>query len=358
MRGLIPGMALVISTRVLSFGAALCFAVAVGSLGAVPASAQAFCTWNDQFMRWDCPGGTVTSTPVYWTAIAYSSSTMSSGASHGQPSQSAAESVAKTNCSYLASDCQPLLSRSNLCLALATSLADRATGWAAEPNRDQAGEEALAECRKNNGTLCTVQASQCASDDGRYPPPALALPHLPGVNPIVGCFQWINGGEVVVLPNNKAVGGPFIASWQTVNAAQRMYAITWPQPVTSKLTISADQRSLSGTNQYGGTDTATRISGSNGLVGTWNWVDVVTSKVTVTSNSSSNSAGAFTAVSSNAAWHGKWQATAGATRSYTLTFSDLPLDKLTLAADGSRLSGADQYGLAISGTRAAACNVN
>ena len=63
MRGLIPGMALVISTRVLSFGAALCFAVAVGSLGAVPASAQAFCTWNDQFMRWDCPGGTVTSRP-------------------------------------------------------------------------------------------------------------------------------------------------------------------------------------------------------------------------------------------------------------------------------------------------------
>jgi len=162
---------------------------------------------------------------------------------------------------------------------------------------------------------------------------------------------------VTVLPNNKATGGPFVASWQAVNAAQRMYAITWSQPVTTKVTISADQRSLTGGNQYGGNDTATRISGSSGLVGTWNWVDVVTpSKVTVTSDSSSNSTGTFTTVSSKATWHGKWQATGA--QSYTMTFSDLPLQTLTLTADGSRLSGTDQYGNAVSETRAAACNVN
>lgn len=363
MRRLITGATLVKSARVLSFTAFLCLTAAIGSVGAISASAQAFCTWNDQNRNWDCPPGYTNGTnapPASWAAIAYSSTTMSSGASHGQPSQSAAESVAKTNCSSLASDCQILLSRSNLCLALATSLlADRATGWDAGPDRNKAAEGALAQCRTNKGTICLVQAATCGSDDSRSPSPALALSHLPGVNPIVGCFQPISGGEIFVLPNDKVIGWPFVASWQTVNAAQRMYAITWPQPVTSKVTISADQRSLTGGNQYGGTDRATRISGSSGLVGTWNWVDVVTTiKVTVTSDSSSNSTGTFTNVSPNATWHGRWQATAGAPQSYTMTFSDLPLQRLTLTADGSRLSGADQYGNAISETRAAACNVN
>lgn len=362
MRRLITGATLVNSTRVLSFTAFLCLAAAIGSVGAISASAQVFCTWNDQNRNWDCPPGYSNGTnapPADWAAIAYSSTTKNSGASHGQPSQSAAESVAKSNCSYLASDCQILLARSNLCLALATSLADRVAGWDAEPDRIKAAEGALAQCRTDKGTLCLVQAAACGSDDSRSPSPALALPHLPGVNPIVGCFQLISGGVVTVLPNNKVTGGPFIASWQTVNAAQRMYAITWSQPVTSKVTVSADQRSLTGGNQYGGNDAATRISGSSGLVGTWNWVDVITTiKVTVTSDGSSNSAGTFTAVTSNASWHGRWQATAGAPRSYTMTLSDLPLQKLTLTADGSRLSGTDQYGNVISETRAAACNVN
>ena len=214
---------------------------------------------------------------------------MSSGASHGQPSQSAAESVAKTNCSYLASDCQPLLSRSNLCLALATSLADRATGWAAEPNRDLGRRRGARGMPQKQSNPLHGPGLAMRSEDGRYPPPALALPHLPGVNPIVGCFQWINGGEVVVLPNNKAVGGPFIASWQTVNAAQRMYAITWPQPVTSKLTISADKRSLSGTNQYAPRYGHAHFREQRTGREPGNW-EKTASKVTVTSNSSSNSA--------------------------------------------------------------------
>jgi hypothetical protein len=370
MRRLNSETALRNSTRVLSIGAVLCCAAAMWTVSVPCASAQitnespppgappSGCDY-DQRGNYYC-WGNKTAGPAaatgYWTAIAYSNSTMNSGASHGQPSQSAAESVAKTNCSYSASDCQTFLSRSNLCLALATSPSERAMGWATDPVRDKAAEAALANCRKNNGTLCQVQAAPCGSDDSRSPSPALALPHLPGVNPIVGCFQWSNGGEVFVYPSNKVIGGPFVANWQTVNAAQRMYAITWPQPVTSKVTISADQRSLTGGNQYGGTDTATRISGSSGLVGTWNWFDVVAIKVTVTSDNSSNSAGTFTEVSSNANWHGKWQSTGA--QSYTLMFSDLPMDRLTLTADGSRLSGGDQYGLAISGTRAAACPVN
>ena len=54
-----------------------------------------------------------------------------------------------------------------------------------------------------------------------------------------------------------------------------------------------------------------RISGSSGLVGVWNWDDVVTSKVTVVSSGTSTTAGTFTAVSANATWHGAWKEVAG-----------------------------------------------
>ena len=253
------------------------------------------CTWNDQFMRWDCPAGYSMNVPApQWTAIAFSESTLHSGGSNRQATQGAAEDLAKSNCrSAGATDCNVLISRSNQCLALAVSDADDVWGYAGDDNRDQAAEEASTECRGVKANSCMVQAAQCASDNPVYPPPALALPHRAGVDPIVGCFQWFKGSEVFVLPNNKALSGPFVPSWLAVNEAQRNYAITWPQSTLSKVAISADARSLSGTNQYGGNDSATRISGSSGLVRVWNWTDVVTSKVTVVSSGMSNLSGTF-----------------------------------------------------------------
>jgi hypothetical protein len=111
------------------------------------------------------------------------------------------------------------------------------------------------------------------------------------------------------------------------------------------VTLSADQKSLSGGNQYGGVDKATRTAGTSGLVGSWNWVDVVTSKVTVRAD------GTFSAASSTATWHGTWKAVSGSARSYALTSSDLPKDNLTLTADNMTAYGSDQFGLKISGTR-------
>ena len=179
--------------------------------------------------------------------------------------------------------------------------------------------------------------------------PNVEKPQLASEDPIVGCYVWFNGGAVVIRPDHKVAGGPFTASWQVLNAAQRSYLISWSQPTISRVKIAADQQSLAGGNQYGGKDLATRLAGSSGLVGTWHWVDVVTSAVTVKTD------GTWSAVSPNGAWGGTWQEDMSYPWTYTMTGSDVPKDKLTLAEDGSRLSGVDQYGIAISGTRSDTC---
>jgi hypothetical protein len=179
--------------------------------------------------------------------------------------------------------------------------------------------------------------------------PEVEQPQAAGDDPIVGCYQWFNGGGVAIRADHTVQGGPFTGSWQLLDAPQRSYLITWPQPTTSLVKISADQRSLAGENQYGGKDVATRLAGTYGLVGTWRWFDMVPSTVVV------NSDGTWSAISSSLTWSGTWHAAMGSFGTYTMTASDVPKDKLTLASDGSRLSGADQYGIAISGVRTDSC---
>ena len=195
-----------------------------------------------------------------------------------------------------------------------------------------------------------------AADDIKPPSPSPTTKPSPSPtpisDPIVGCYQWFNGGPVVIRRDHSMVGGPFMATWQLLNAARRAYMFTWQQPVKSIVRVAADQQSLAGGNQYGGKDTATRIAGSTGLVGTWQWLDVVASTVTI------NSDGTYSAVSPNATWHGTWQAVQAFPGTYMLTGLDLPEDRVTLAADGSRVSGADQYGIAISGVRTGPCSEN
>jgi hypothetical protein len=275
---------------------------------------------------------------------------MVSGTSHGQTSQSIAEQLALTNCRTRASDCKVVMWGVNSCVGVAVSLPDRTWGASWSANRATAGANALAICVQDKGKSCAVQATPCASDNPSLPAPPPPLLPGPGDLAIVGCYQWFNGASVAVEPNHAAVAGPFTATWQLVNAAQRLYTITWPQPVISRETISPDQRSLSGGSQYGGVDAATRLTGTSGLVGTWNWDGVLT--VTVNAN------GTYSVASSSLKWHGTWQAVAGSPGAYVLTGSDLPTDRVALAADGSRLAGADQYGIAISGTRTDSCSAN
>jgi hypothetical protein len=164
--------------------------------------------------------------------------------------------------------------------------------------------------------------------------------------PIVGCYQWFNNAPVVIHADGTMVGGPFTGHWRlmTASATIRTYTFTWP-PATDTVTISPDQQSLSGANQYGFPASGTRMAGTFGLIGAWRWPNGV--PVTVMPN------GTFTA----ATFQGRWQATDAVRGIYTLTWPS-PVDSVTLSADGSHISGANQYGVAISGVRTEPCSEN
>jgi hypothetical protein len=177
------------------------------------------------------------------------------------------------------------------------------------------------------------------------------VPVSTGPDPIAGCYQWFNNGLVVIRADHTMTGGPFTATWQLVNAATRAYTFTWQQPVISTIAVSPDQQSISGGDQYGFSIAGTRTAGSSGLVGTWNWY-ADGQIVTVNAN------GTYSAAMSTGTFPGTWQPKFGSPGVYILTASDLPKDSVTLSADGTRVSGADQYGLAISGVRTQPCNLN
>jgi len=160
-------------------------------------------------------------------------------------------------------------------------------------------------------------------------------------DPIVGCYHWFNNGSVVIHANGVIMGGPFTGHWRLVSAAQRKYTFTWPEAIDT-ITITPNQRSLSGSNQYGYPIAATRITGTVGIVGTWNMSNNV--PLLVFPN------GDFTA----ATFKGTWQTVDASRGIYTLTWPD-PVDSVKLSADGQTISGANQYGVATSGTRTEPC---
>ena len=164
------------------------------------------------------------------------------------------------------------------------------------------------------------------------------------VDPIVGCYQWFNNAPVVIHRDGTIVGGPFTGHWRRLDASRRAYTFAWPVS-TDTVTISADQRSLSGANQYGYPASGVRMAGNSGLVGTWRWPNGV--PVIVSPN------GTFSA----ATFMGKWQALDASRGLYTLSWPG-PVDSVTLTADGSRISGANQYGIKISGVRTQPCATN
>jgi len=173
------------------------------------------------------------------------------------------------------------------------------------------------------------------------PTPSTAPTGTIAVDPIVGCYHWFNNGSVVIHANGVIIGGPFTGHWRLVSTARRAYTFTWPEAIDT-ITISADQRSLSGMNQYQYPIAATRIAGTIGLVGSWN----VSNNVPLLMLPN----GTFTA----ATFNGTWQTVDASRGIYTLTWPD-PVDSVTLSADGQTISGANQYGVATSGTRTEPC---
>jgi hypothetical protein len=164
------------------------------------------------------------------------------------------------------------------------------------------------------------------------------------VDPIVGCYQWFNNAPVTISADGTMVAGPFTAHWRLVDAERRAYTFTWPLMIET-LTLSPDQRSMSGGNQYGYPISGARTSGSFGLAGTWHWAngwDVsVSPKGTFTSGS----------------FRGTWRSVDTSRGIYEMTWPS-PTDSVTLLAGGTRISGANQYGVAISGVKTGACGGN
>jgi hypothetical protein len=185
--------------------------------------------------------------------------------------------------------------------------------------------------------------TKTTTPDSRTTPPLRSTAVEPSSDPIVGCYQWFNNASVVVRADRTITGGPFTGHWRVADAARHSYIFAWPEAVVDTITISPDQRSLSGGNQYGYPTSGTRISGSSGLPGTWRWPNGV--PVIVSPN------GAFSA----GPIRGRWQALDPSRGIYTLTWP-APVDTVTLS--GSRISGMNQYGVAISGTRTSPCAGN
>jgi hypothetical protein len=161
------------------------------------------------------------------------------------------------------------------------------------------------------------------------------------VDPIVGCYQYSNGGPAVIHADGTMKGsGPWKGRWAVV-APGHVYTFTWPVMIET-LTISPDQRSMSGGNQFGYPITGGRVSGTSGLAGTWRWANGWT--VNVASN------GTFT----SPPYSGTWRAS-DASRGIYEMFWPAPVDSVTLVG-GSRFSGVNQYGVGFSAVKTGACN--
>jgi hypothetical protein len=164
------------------------------------------------------------------------------------------------------------------------------------------------------------------------------------MDPIVGCYQWFNNAPVAIRADGTMTGGPFTAHWRLVDAGRRAYTFTWPVMIET-LTVSPDQRTMSGGNQYGYPISGGRVSGSVGLAGTWHWANGW--NVSVAPN------GTFT----SGTFRGTWRTVDAARGIYEMNWPS-PVDSVLLLGGGTRLSGANQYGVAISGTKTGACGGN
>ncbi|MGA7635397.1 MAG: toll/interleukin-1 receptor domain-containing protein [Candidatus Acidiferrales bacterium] len=164
------------------------------------------------------------------------------------------------------------------------------------------------------------------------------------VDPIVGCYQWFSNTPVTIHADGTVTGGPFTAHWRLVDAERRAYTFTWPVMIET-LTVSPDQRTMSGGNQYGYPISGGRVSGSTGLAGTWHWANGW--NVSVAPN------GSFT----SGTFRGTWRTVDAARGIYEMNWPS-PVDSVLLLGGGTRLSGANQYGVAISGTKTGACGGN
>jgi hypothetical protein len=148
----------------------------------------------------------------------------------------------------------------------------------------------------------------------------------------------------VIRADGTVVAGRFVGHWRLADASKRAYKLTWPENIET-MTISPDQQSISGWNQFGYSTSGARMAGTVGLTGTWRWSNGKV--VTISSN------GAF-----STDWGpGRWRVLDQAHQRYELTWPN-PVNNVTLLAGDTRLSGADLDGVSIAGEKAGGCAGN
>jgi hypothetical protein len=160
----------------------------------------------------------------------------------------------------------------------------------------------------------------------------------PAAGGIAGCWQWSTNVTVVIRPDGTMTAGPFMGQWQ---GSGRSYTFTWPEPVDT-LTMSADRRRLSGSNQFGVQVVANRVAGGPDFPGTWMWGGVAS---VVADAGGSVTLGTL---------KGSWVLADPARRVYRVTWPKIQ-DVVTLSEDFNRLQGGNQYGVSVSGTRLPSC---
>jgi hypothetical protein len=161
---------------------------------------------------------------------------------------------------------------------------------------------------------------------------------------IVGCYQWFNNSPVVIRADGTIGAGAFTGHWRLVDAQRRAYTFTWPLMIET-LTVSPDQRTMSGGNQYGYPISGGRVTGSVGLAGTWHWANGW--NVDVSPN------GTFVSGS----FRGTWRAVDASRGLYEMNWP-APVDNVVLLGGGTRVAGANQYGVATSGVKTGVCGGN
>ncbi len=201
----------------------------------------------------------------------------------------------------------------------------------------------------NPGPQDNTNDTQPAPDSN--PPPsgngnaAPAPAHKPAAsatnaNAISGCWLANGVAPYTVHANGTISSGPFTGHWRDLGGSK--YTFTWPDMIET-LTVSPDQRTMSGGNQYGFPITGGRVSGTTGLAGTWHWANNWI--VNVSPN------GTFTSGS----WSGTWRVADAARGIYEMTWPK-PVDQVLLTGGGARIQASNQYGVSSYSLRAGSCS--
>lgn len=156
---------------------------------------------------------------------------------------------------------------------------------------------------------------------------------------VTGCWRWANGVVLHIEATGQVTGSPLVGQWS--RAGDRQYSIVWPTFV-DKMQISADGRTLTGTNNYGLPQGAVRkglaSAGQRRIVGTWSYNTLPT----VISADGNVDAGPF---------HGTWHTSDNTT--FTVEWTHRPIDTLSLLSEGTELKGSNNFGIPITATKAA-----